>query len=339
MKLFKASILLCILIQILACNNQPTQINTKVESIPKTSPDIFPKNSIHPTSRNPLLISTDFGKTWDNASGDLPKEIQVSFLEKKGKEIVMATDNLGIFISSQNRTQWTKIGKSLPTQKINSLHISGKTIFIGAYQNGIFSSDDNGGTWNNLTYNLPNLNVQSIWKLNNDLFAGTDEGIFKLLENEKKWHPTSVKAQTLSIYAFEEKLIAGTSQGTLISKNLGKDWNWIRQEGAVHYTHNIGKRIYELVLNGDLIYSDDWGQNWNESIYAPRSGSYVYEIAKVENYLMISNNYGIHRSIDDGQTWEHIFKTEAMGFFDFLVFENEIYGGTRAWDEYRKRKN
>lgn len=51
------------------------------------------------------------------------------------------------------------------------------------------------------------------------------------------------------------------------------------------------------------------------------------------------NNYCIHQSSDDCQTWEYVFKTKEMGFFDFLVIGNEIYSGTQAWDEYRKRKN
>ncbi len=339
MKLLKASIFLFVILQTIACSNQPTPTKTTVDQVEKPSPSFFPKNSINQTSRKPLLLSNDFGETWINTSGNLMDEIQVSFLEKKGNEIVMATDNVGILISSQNRTHWTQIGKTLPTQKINALHISENTIYIGAYRNGIFASDNDGETWINLNNNLPNLNVQSIWKYKNDLFAGTDEGIFILSKDEKNWHPTSVKAQTLSIYSFEENLIAGTSQGTLLSKNNGKDWNWIRQEGAVHYTHNIGKKIIELVLNGDLIYSNDWGETWNETIYAPRAGSYIYEIVKLGEYLILSNNYGIHRSSDDGQTWEHVFKTEEMGFFDFLVIGDQIYGGTRAWDEYRKRKN
>lgn len=330
---------LFLILQILTCNNQSTQINSKVDQPVQSPTNIFSKKSIYQFSRKPLLISNDFGKTWINASGNLPDEIEVSFLEKKGNEIVMATDNLGVFISSQNRTQWKPIGNNLPSQKINALHISGKTIYIGPYRTGIFASTDDGQTWNSLNYNLPNLSVQSIWKLENDLFAGTDEGIFKLSIDEKTWKPTSVTAQTLSIYSFEKKLVAGTNQGSLLSQDQGKNWEWIRQDGAVHYTHNIGKRIVELVLNGDLFFSDDWGKSWTESNYQPRStGSYIYEIVKVGEHLIMSNNYGIHRSSNHGQSWEHIFPTEEMGFFDFHVIGNVIYGGTRTWDEYRKRK-
>ena len=133
-------------------------------------------------------------------------------------------------------------------------------------------------------------------------------------------------------------MVAGTSQGTTISKNNGNHWEWIRKEGSVHYTHNIGKRIIELALNGDVVYSDDWGENWNPTQYEPRKGSYVYEIIECGEYQLMSNNYGIHRSSDNGKTWEHIFQTESMAFFDLISIGDKIYGGTRGWDEYRKRK-
>ena len=105
----------------------------------------------------------------------------------------------------------------------------------------------------------------------------------------------------------------------------------------MHYTHNIGQRIIELVLNGDLAYSDDWGANWMQMEYEPRAGSYVYEIMEVGDYQLISNNYGIHQSKDKGLTWEHIFQTESMAFFDLVSIGELVYGGTRQWDEYRKR--
>ena len=92
-------------------------------------------------------------------------------------------------------------------------------------------------------------------------------------------------------------------------------------------------------MNGDLVYSDDWGENWNQIHYEPRKGSYIYEIIEAGKYQLITNNYGIHRSNDNGKTWEHIFKTETMAFFDLITIGEKIYGGTRVWDEYRKRKN
>ena len=314
----------------MGCINEASKVeDTKISSLAVHKEDL--------ETRNPLLISNDFGETWLEASQGLPSEIQLSFMEKKGDEIVIATDNAALFISTENRTQWSQIGKGLPNKKINALHISGETIFVGVYKAGIYKSTDNGISWESLNFDLSNLSVQAIWKLEDDLFVGTDDGVSKLLEKEKSWKPLNVPAQVLSIYSNEGKLVAGTSQGTIISFDKGETWNWIRKEGAVHYTHNVGKRIVELGLNGDLNFSDDWGDNWIESQYEPREWSYIYELVKIENHYILSNNYGIHRSSNEGKSWQLIFASESMAFFDLLVIDNKVYGGTRTWDEYRKR--
>lgn len=292
---------------------------------------------IDPQKRFPLLISEDHGSSWENASYNLPHDIQVSFLEPKGEEIVMATDNKGVFLSRGKRTSWQAIGTELPGQKINALCVAGEVIYVGVYKQGIYQSVDEGASWESLNYELPNLTVQSIARIEDRLFVGTDDGIFIKAEEESRWVATSVTTQVLSIYMRETYIVAGTSQGTVISEDGGSTWKWIRQKGAVHYTHPIGNRIHELVLNGDLVYSDDWGQSWKETDYGPRAGSYIYEIVAVGEFELLSNNYGIHRSSDKGNTWKLIYLTEEMGFFDLLVIGDTVYGGTREWDEFRKR--
>ncbi len=341
MKVIRLLFFIFSMIQLLSCTSQvpPAKISTEQSEDITSLNALLYDNGLDRPNRSPLLLSKDFGKTWEDVSFDLPDEVQVSFLEQFGDEIILATDNMGIFFSSNNRTKWTQIGASLPNQKINALYLAENTIYAGVYRSGIFKSEDEGKTWKSINFNLPNLNVQAICNLDRQLLVGTDAGIFILPTNKQVWKASSVLNQVVSLYEYNGILVAGTSQGTVISKDSGHHWSWIREEGAVHYTHNIGERIIELVLNGDLYYSDDWGANWKEIAYEPREGSYVYEIVKAGTYLLMSNNYGIHRSADDGEHWELIYKTESMAFFDFLVIDNEVYGGTRAWDEYRKRNH
>lgn len=321
---------------IVSCTNQTKKTDIENNSLNQAKSYTSSINETYEV-RSPLLLSKDFGQTWKDVSQGLPQEIQVSFMEAKGNEMVIATDNMGVFISENNLTHWNRIGLNLPNQKINALHVDEKTIYVAVYREGIYKSDNEGVTWASMNHDLPNPNVQAILYLGEELFVGTDFGIFRLSKSEESWKSTTVKTQVLSIYEYHGRLVAGTSQGTVISRDKGNSWNWIRTEGAVHYTHNVGKRIVELALSGDLIYTDDWGMSWSEMEYQPRAGSYVYEIVKVGEYLVLSNNYGIHRSEDNGRTWKHIFKTESMGFFDFLVDGDKLYGGTRTWDEYRKR--
>lgn len=321
----------------MACTKEVSK--HQAEQTPKpTSPKPFLENIAQAAPRSPLVISKDFGKTWEDVSQNLPLELEVSFLEWKGKKIVLASDNLGLFLSNEDRSEWTQIGAALPSSKINALHVAGDVIFAGAYRTGIFKSKDEGTTWQSLNYDLPNLSVQAIWQSKNQLWVGTDEGIFSLAANTTSWKGTSINAQTLSLYEESKTLVAGTSLGTAILKDGAGTWDWVREEGAVHYTHSIGNTIVELHLGGDVYFSDDWGENWSQWLYQPREKSYVYEVVKAGKYLLMSNNYGIHRSSDKGENWSLVYANEQMGFFDFLVDGDQVYGGTRNWDEYRSRQ-
>ncbi|MEM6298480.1 MAG: hypothetical protein AAF740_07320 [Bacteroidota bacterium] len=289
--------------------------------------------------RFPILVSEDYGETWKPITKELPADMQASFVEQKENKLVLATDNLTLFMSMADQSKWVSIGDHLPNKKINALHVSGKNIYVGVYRRGIFVTKDEGMTWKPLNYDLQSLDVQSILKLEEQLFIGTDEGVFILEDNMKSWKKTKLDAQVVSLYSYNKRIVARTNQGTSISNNSGENWNWIRQEGAVHYTHNIEERIIELLLNGDVVYSDDWGESWKQTYYEPRAESYVYEIVEAGTYQLMSNNYGILRSSDKGVTWEHIFKTESLVFFDLITIGDKVYGVTRSWDEYRKRRN
>lgn len=125
--------------------------------------------------------------------------------------------------------------------------------------------------------------------------------------------------------------------GVLLSVDEGEHWNWIHAEGAAHNTALINDKIVVMNISGDLFMSDDWGKSWYPGNYFPNAGSYVYETVKVDHYLVLSNNYGIHRSNDAGKTWENIYQTEELVFLDLIVFGNTIYGGTAEWDERREK--
>ena len=325
-----------LLILVLVATNWACVENAKAKEEQKENPKGLPKGSSSP-DRHPVLISRDFGESWEASSNGLPQNLQVSFMELKGEEIVLASDNKGIYISENQRSVWRSIADELPNPKINALHVQGEIIYAGVYRQGIFRSSDEGESWESLNFDLPNLNIQSILFFEGKLFVGTDQGIFYQEKEQEHWIASELKGQVLSMYAYQGKLIIGSSQGTALSLDGGENWKWIRQEGAVHYTLNIGERIIELALNGDLVYSDDWGESWQNINYEPRYGSYIYEITHLKDFQLFSNNYGLHRSKDAGKNWNLIHKTENLAFFDLIIIGDDLYGGTRSWDEFRER--
>jgi hypothetical protein len=169
------------------------------------------------------------------------------------------------------------------------------------------------------------------------LLVATDTGIFKNAIGQRNWKQVFSGCQIISLNQSGSKIVAGGVLGVLLSVDEGEHWDWIHQAGAAHNTALINDKIVIMNISSDLFMSDDWGKSWQLGNYFPNAGSYVYETVKVEQYLVLSNNYGIHRSSDAGKTWENIYKTEELVFLDLIVFGKTIYGGTAGWGERRAK--
>ena len=113
-------ILLTILIQFLFCCNNSENKN---ENISEENAPSFSSNINKSEKRFPLLVSNDIGASWQVATENLPEDIQVSFLKRKGSGMVLASDNMGVFLSAKNKSEWNSIGDELPIKKINALHV------------------------------------------------------------------------------------------------------------------------------------------------------------------------------------------------------------------------
>ncbi|MEO1260204.1 MAG: hypothetical protein AAFZ15_15520 [Bacteroidota bacterium] len=321
-----------ILFMIAACNGKKEPANEVVNPAQKHSVPV--KNAEKEFS--PLYRSFDYGLTWQSCGQGLPTGTQISFMEMLGNEMVLATDNEGVFISENNRSAWRSIGPELPNKKINGLHIADGKIYVTVFEAGIYYSSDKGQTWLSLNYDLSDLRLQTILKTTDRLLVGGDRGIYALKDGGINWKTIYEGPQVLSFNQQEKQIIAGTSQGVLRSADAGANWKWAHQKGAIHYTALRGDKIFAMYVFNELAVSNDWGLSWQEASYGPKERSYVYEVIKVGDYFIMSNNYGVHRS-SDGLHWNLIYPNEQMIFFDFLVLENVVYGGMRGWDEFRGR--
>jgi photosystem II stability/assembly factor-like uncharacterized protein len=282
-------------------------------------------------SRAVVYISCDNGAAWIPLSAGLPEDAQASFFARRGKEIILATDNRGLFATKDNRTRWEHLGRKLPDLKITALHVRGGELLVGVYRRGIYLSEDGGKKWVAMNEDLPNLNVRAILRYKALLLVGTDIGIYKKQDGSENWVERFAGVQISSLNSQDGKIIAGTAAGVMLSENGGDTWKSIHDAGALHNCSIVGGRICAMYISGDLFVSNDWGATWSEANYTPRERSYIYEVTTGRNSLLMSNNYGVFKSSDGGRNWDHVFrKGPDVFFFDFLVVDDAIYGGTRV---------
>lgn len=323
---------------LLGCSNGPKEKATPLPAAGEAHRAAIQTPKDTAFTRYAVYASSDKGATWVPVSKGLPEDVQASFFEKKGPEIVLATDNRGLYLSEQNRTTWKDIGRNLPVPKVTALHVSGDEIYVGLHGKGVYVSTDTGANWRPLNEGLPNLHVRALQKHGDALVAGTDIGIFKRQANATTWSQQFTGAQINSMNQLNGKLIAGTNKGVLLSADGGESWQPIHQQGAVHSTSVAGGKVFAQYISGDVYGSADGGATWTPAFYAPRKQSYVYDLTQVNNDYVMSNNYGVFRSPDAGNTWALVYLEERMLFLDFIVFGDTVYGGTRLANEYRNRK-
>ncbi len=208
----------------------------------------------HPTDEeilflgsNLLMGSKDYGNTWDtlflensNPLSSRNRDIRTLAIEispSKPEIIYIATELWGwAALYRTNGTQlknnstllrWHALHKPLD-KLMNEVRITDITmhkyqpdsvwISMGNFSKGnkVYQSVNGGKLWENISYNLPNVPVKGIVfdTKTNTLFAGTDQGVFYLDEQQEKWkrygqHPAMIVKQ-LIIHEASRQLIAAT---------------------------------------------------------------------------------------------------------------------------------
>jgi len=155
------------------------------------------------TVSNGVLRTTDGGDSW---AGFGPGLVNLTVLalavDPTDPSIVYAGGHLGWFHrSTDGGESWTVIDERFATDDIYDLAIDPirpSTIYAGTRGEGVFRSTDGGVTWAPLNLGLGNLRIWDLEVLpTNDLtqpaapvtqlFAGTNTGLFKIIELPEGW--------------------------------------------------------------------------------------------------------------------------------------------------------
>ena len=152
-------------------------------------------------------------------------------IAERKEKLYIATDTEIITSTDRGKT-WDSLCKCRTGTLIGMVLTDGipqsessMTIFL-AYTDGIFRSVDTGETWEHLPKGLTDRKITAIAAIENVVFAGTDEGLFRL--NEDDWEiqtvhrPNTIQRKKDSIYALVtagENLYVLTGERNLMTTN------------------------------------------------------------------------------------------------------------------------
>ncbi len=227
-----------------------------------------------------------------------------------GTNIFAGTNDNGVYLSTDNGTNWTQDTSGLTETFVNALTVSsngtGGTIIIAGTIGGVFLSSNNGTSWTKDTSGLTNTEVNAFAVSGTNIFAGTQgKGVYISTDNGISWTEDSTGLPTNSdVYSLAvsgTNLIAGTfANGVFLSTNDGQSWT----QDSTGLPPNIG--VYSFTVSGANIFagttgaagiylSTDSGKSWTQATSGLPPNTDVFSLAVSGTNLYAGTPVGMWR--------------------------------------------
>ncbi len=192
------------------------------------------------------LIQAQWIQTGGPCGGD------VRCIASDGSNMFAGTSGTGLYLSTDNGSNWTAVNAGLTNLYVHSLAISGSNTFAGTH-GGVFLSTDNGSNWTAVNTGLTNLYVYSLAISGSNIFAGTyGGGVFLSTDNGSNWTAVNTGLTNIDVHSLAisgSNIFAGTSGGgVFLSTNNGSNWTAVN-------TGLTNTEVYSLAVSGSIMFA------------------------------------------------------------------------------------
>jgi hypothetical protein len=278
-----------------------------------------------------------------------------------GTNIFAGANGVGVFLSANNGTNWTKLGleKGFWTSAlaVSPNGTGGINLFAGAcYGKGVFLSTDNGTSWTAVNSGLTNTYINALAVSPNgtggtNLFAGTasresknlNGGIFLSTNNGTSWTAVYAALTHYSVVAFAvsgTNLFAGTDgSGVFLSTNNGTSWTAVNN-GFPQIGTDIYITIYAFAIIGTNLFagtssgvflSTNNGINWS-SVSTGLSNTPVHSLAvSGTNLFAGTDGGGVFLSTNTGTSWTQVNTGLTFPYVYAFAVASNGKGGTNLF--------
>lgn len=290
---------------------------------PKTEPVSQKKNQIavSETKARGVVYRSSDGRTSSSFNQGIPGDATISGFQAKGNKLFASTDFHGVFVSVSGVNQWQPVNLGLPDQvDVNAITVLNDMLIIGTNKHGIFISSDDGRLWNQSNDGLPNIPIRSLINVKDNLFAGTDKGIYVSPDNGLSWRHQYGTGQVNGFTYLNNKIYAALVDGAIMSDDNGTSWKYIYKPNTLHDISNDGLFIYAMTLGVGLLRTNNDGRTWEKANGGfPAYNFYTFEVKSLTKELYAAQWHGIYKSMDRGDHWSRI-NTGVNGLPDSTAF-------------------
>ncbi len=262
------------------------------------------------------------------------KDYSVPSICISGNNLVAGTVGGAVFLSTDDGLTWRPVDtlhsvNSVPGANFSidtrvTLYNSGSYIFAGAnaLEGSIDVSADNGLTWEEKDSSFDQ-NVSDFTSIGNNVFAGTNNGVYLSTDYGTSWEPVNNgplfsssettyghAPQVWTLMAVGSELFAGTpGEGILESSDYGMDWaqadNGLNNVGVFGLA-SIGTVVFAASFSDDstggVFISVNNGSSWQPA-YAGLTNHMINFLYADGSVLFAGSNTCIFRSTDYGASW------------------------------------
>lgn len=270
---------------------------------------------------------------WTRINTDIPTSEGYMSMAEHNRTLYIVSDD-EIFASSDNGETWNILCPRPKGRRLVALivtdapQITGSRIDITMYlafrDKGIFRSTDAGTQWDLLNEGLSGKRIHAVAEIQNTVFAGTNEGLYRLNTDVWKQVPVETFKTTQS---FENETFANTANGFYLPNAEQREQVPVPFSNAIHFLTVFENNLYVGVgrahairhatemktrINANpnvhhcsIFHSDDLGESWTE--ITPKGGSPFFNGSGMEFWVagetLITQGVEQFRSTDAGKTW------------------------------------
>lgn len=233
-----------------------------------------------------------------------------------GNNLVAAMKDT-VYYSTNNGDKW-QIAQAIP--RVTTFADDGVRLFAGTEQNGIYFSNDSGRTWQPSPQIIQG-KIYSIIFRGNTIFAASDNGIWRSLDNGNTWFSVNEGLSSRNIRSItttEIFVIALDNDGNIfLSPNDGDTWK--------QTTENLN--VAAILQHGNSLLAYSKGFYPNNSTYLVYPRIFQAEIPQL-SIFPIKENFSLVRPNPVSETAIFAFDVETKAHVSLTVYD--MLGRTTA---------
>lgn len=286
------------------------------------------KSSVE-TTDGIIYFSMNNGLTWENKSNGLPDSITIGLgaIAVSDQSLGIATKGNGIYVFDFRRDLWVNIptDEQMIKSNLGTLAFFKDRIYVGTPKSGVFSSADKGNNWTTVNAGFTNLTIRKLIQIGDQLYAGTDAGLYSYREADNKWKLEygNSTMQVNGITEFNGNIYIGTNQGAFASCKDRQEWKQVLANRSLHNISSDEHTIYAMTYN-ELLSSTDNGLSWQNIQKGLPANLYTFNVLKHGQSVFAGQWDGVYRKDRANEIW----KLSGNGLPKKLAITNmKLYNG------------